>query len=414
MSDSSLVPIEESAVTFQTLKAISNTEFVPKGLRGRPEAMLAAVLAGRELGLGPMASLRGIDMIEGSPHLSGETIMALVRRAGHRIRIVHMNPQGATVIGERLEGGQVVESGEFSFLEEDARAAGLLGKNNWKSYAAVMMAWRAITMCGRFMFADLLGGGVKLTYTADELGGQGEPEVFDGDILPEGEELAVLVADADVAAAEQKSLTVTRFHPPVGEKRALLKQLGAMDDPLAVPTLARVEATKAADREITRELDEARNEAERVALEGGIVGALAAGITIAYPPDPTFTAEVKDEETVKPASYAELTSLLGTFPEWKGSTAEGLERNVRRIFQLMQGLGLWEIKRGDNQDPFHAGLVTFGTMGRRDPDKWGVDVTALRGDPLQHFASLGKKQNMQAFAATTVWWAETRLEKGKP
>jgi hypothetical protein len=334
-------------------------------------------LAGRELGLGPMASLRGIDMIEGSPHLSGETIMALVRRAGHRIRIVHMNPQGATVIGERLENGQVVESCEFSFLEEDARAAGLLGKNNWKSYAAVMMAWRAITMCGRFMFADLLGGGVKLTYTADELGGQGEPEVFDVDILPEGEELAVLVADADVAAAEQKSLTVTRFHPPVGEKRALLKQLRAMDDPLAPP--------------------------EKVGVVFDAVDC---------PPD-TFTDAVKEDTTVKP-SFTELTSLLGTFPEWKGSTAEGLERNVRRIFQLMQGLGIWETKQGDNQDPFHAGLVTFGTMGRRDPDKWGVDVTALKGDPLQHFASLGKKQNMQAFAATTVWWAETRLEKGKP
>jgi hypothetical protein len=378
MSDSSLVPIEESAVTFQTLKAISQTEFVPKGLRGRTEAMLAAVLAGRELGLGPMASLRGIDMIEGSPHLSGETIMALVRRAGHRIRIVKMGPSGATVIGERLSAaGEVVESGEFSFLEEDARAAGLLGKNNWKAYGPTMFAWRAITMCGRFMFADLLGGGVKLTYTADELGGQGAPEVFNATVLPVGEELAVLVEDAEVAAVEQKSLTISKPRGRSVEVRDALAALKRMDDPLAVPEL------------VVAEPDVVRDHAEH------------------SEPMPEHKSDPKP-------SFAELTALLGTLPQWREGTADTLEANTRRVYVLMQGLGIWETKAGDNADPFHAGLARFGDIVRRDPEKWGVDAAALRGDPLQHFGSLGNKQNKQVFAALTVTWAENRLEKGKP
>jgi hypothetical protein len=221
----------------------------------------------------------------------------------------------------------------------------------------VMMAWRAITMCGRFMFADLLGGGVKLTYTADELGGQDKPELLDSwvmnpSMLPETAELAVLVQDADVAAQEQASLTIEKPRLPIQETKAAL----------------------------------AAAEAE-------------------------WSEAVAEQH---PPSFSELTHLLGTFPEWKGSTADGLERNVRRLYELMQGLGLWEIKPGDNADPFHAGLARFGDIARRDPAKWGVEVEAFKGDPLQHWGSLGKKSNQQAFAAITVFWAENRLEKGKP
>jgi len=50
--------------------------------------------------------------------------------------------------------------------------AGLLGKDNWKAYGPIMYAWRAVTMCCRFMFADLMTVG-HLTYTEDELGGMG-------------------------------------------------------------------------------------------------------------------------------------------------------------------------------------------------------------------------------------------------
>ena len=44
---------------------INGTDFVPKAFRGKPEAVMAALLTGRELGLGPMTALQRIHVIEG-------------------------------------------------------------------------------------------------------------------------------------------------------------------------------------------------------------------------------------------------------------------------------------------------------------------------------------------------------------
>lgn len=43
---------------------IARTDFVPASLRGKPEAVLAAMLTGEELGIKPMTSLQKIHVIE--------------------------------------------------------------------------------------------------------------------------------------------------------------------------------------------------------------------------------------------------------------------------------------------------------------------------------------------------------------
>ncbi len=180
MTDVALVPLEQAPFTWKTLTAIANTEFVPKGLRGRPEAMLAAVLTGRELGIGPMASLRGIDMIDGSPSLSGELQVALIRSAGHRIRPIEVTHDAVTVRGERVEDGHVVEKLDYTFTMDMAKQANLMNKGNWKSYPEIMLTWRAVTYIARVLFADIVGG-VKMTYSPDELGSD--------DWVPQGDAL---------------------------------------------------------------------------------------------------------------------------------------------------------------------------------------------------------------------------------
>jgi hypothetical protein len=187
--------------------------------------------------------------------------------------------------------------------------------------------------------------------------------------------------DAEWAESAGDGATVTTVRPrtPIQETvDALAKAKGDWDvAPLAVPEL------------VVAEPDVVRDHAEH------------------SEPMPEHKSDPKP-------SFAELTALLGTLPQWREGTADTLEANTRRVYVLMQGLGIWETKQGDNADPFHAGLARFGDIVRRDPEKWGVDVAALRGDPLQHWGSLGNKQNKQAFAALTVTWAENRLEKGKP
>jgi hypothetical protein len=84
---------EEMTSAAQIARGIAGTPFVPSALRvftrGEPDLgattanVAAALLAGRELGLEPMAALRSIHIIDGTPGLSALAVRALVVAAGH-------------------------------------------------------------------------------------------------------------------------------------------------------------------------------------------------------------------------------------------------------------------------------------------------------------------------------------------
>ena len=152
--DPMLMPLDSTEISFQTLKAISQTEFVPGDLRGRPEALLACVLYGRELGLKPMQSLAHIDVIDGRPSPSAELLNRLIREAGHSIEVVESTDKICTLKGTRQDG----ESQELSFSIEDAMRAGLTSRPVWKAYPADMLWARTIVRLSRRLFPDVGGG----------------------------------------------------------------------------------------------------------------------------------------------------------------------------------------------------------------------------------------------------------------
>ena len=84
---------------------IHSTPFVPPGLRGNPNSVLACILTGEELGLGPMQSLRMVHVIDGRPSASAELMRALVNRAGHRVDVVEAKQDTVTLSGQRAETG---------------------------------------------------------------------------------------------------------------------------------------------------------------------------------------------------------------------------------------------------------------------------------------------------------------------
>lgn len=170
-TDLALVDLRDAPFTWKTLQAISKTEMVPAPLRGKPDAMLAAILMGRELGLGPMTSMQEIDVIDGRPSPSAALLSALVRRAGHRIRPGDLSDKKAEAIGDRLDpdGHTVVESWSFTYTLEMAERAGLTGKSNWKRYPEAMLWWRAVTVVARTMFPEAISA---LKYSPEELGDQ--------------------------------------------------------------------------------------------------------------------------------------------------------------------------------------------------------------------------------------------------
>lgn len=121
MKDLTHQDLDTVAITYGTLEAVCATPMVPKAFQGNPHAALAAVLLGREIGLGPMTSLQQIDVIDSKPALSSEPMVSLVRRVGHSVTVPSWSADACTVRGVRTDNGDTVE---VTFTMDDAAKAG--------------------------------------------------------------------------------------------------------------------------------------------------------------------------------------------------------------------------------------------------------------------------------------------------
>src|SRR4029077_10302649 len=129
------------------------------------EAAQAAVkiMAGAELGLGPIASMRGIDIIKGEVTLSAGAVAALVRRSGvYDYAIKRWDDSGCAIVFHR-HGKPLMPVSEFG--PADAKRAGL-GGANYQKYPRNMYFARAMTNGARMHCPDLFVGSV---YTPAEL-----------------------------------------------------------------------------------------------------------------------------------------------------------------------------------------------------------------------------------------------------
>lgn len=157
---------------------LSRAGLLPKHIKTPADAVMI-MLTGAELGLGPMASLRGMHCIEGRVSMSAEMMLAVVASAGVRFQWLYTDSTRATI--RMVRDGW--EPFEMSWTIEEAKAASLTGKGNWKSYPAAMLRARCASAACRAYCPDLLGGGG--VYTPDELESSGvvvatlepEPEV---------------------------------------------------------------------------------------------------------------------------------------------------------------------------------------------------------------------------------------------
>lgn len=159
--------IEMAPEAWKLACRVAGTEFVPKALRDKPEAVLACILAGHEAGLSPMTSLRSIHVIEGRPAMSAELMRAIVARAGHEVWVEESTSTRAIVAGKRNGSSRELK---VTWTEDDARRAGLLGKENWKKYPRAMLVARASTELARYLFPDVLAG---ISHSIEELADAG-------------------------------------------------------------------------------------------------------------------------------------------------------------------------------------------------------------------------------------------------
>lgn len=142
---------------------IANTDFVPKAFRNKPEAVMAALLTGREIGLGPMTALQRIHVIEGKAGLDAQGMRAQLLAHGHDMWVVESTADRCTVGGRRRNSDH---DQQVTWTMTEARTAGLANKAVWKSYPRQMLQARATAELCRLIAPDALGG---MAYSSEEL-----------------------------------------------------------------------------------------------------------------------------------------------------------------------------------------------------------------------------------------------------
>ena len=139
------VSVRDMEGLWKTAAHISKSSFAPQGLRGKQDEVFAALLTGMELGLGPMASMRHISVIDGKPSLSAAMQLALLRRAGHRIEVVESTDERCALRGAGPDGMGL----EVDYTVAEAKRADLMKKQNWLKYPKDMLWARCVSRYAR-------------------------------------------------------------------------------------------------------------------------------------------------------------------------------------------------------------------------------------------------------------------------
>lgn len=155
-------PMAEWQVIREQASVLLSSGFLPASIKS-PEAAMAIILTGRELGIGPMAALNSINIIQGKPTLSPQLMLAMANGTGQVEDVkIDTGTDGAIVTVKRRGRSPYTTT----FGPKEAKAMGLDGKDNYKKQAATMYQWRAVAANLRITFPDVIMG----MYTPDEMG----------------------------------------------------------------------------------------------------------------------------------------------------------------------------------------------------------------------------------------------------
>lgn len=209
MTSTALTVVPKSIDEFNDLaERFSKSTLLPKSMQGKAADVLVTIMAGAEMGLSPMASLRAIHVIEGKPVLSADGMVALVLGSGKSKYFTRVEESDKSVTYETCRIGSETPR-RCTWTIEQAKAAAVDKKDNWRMYTRAMLAARAKSELARDVYPDVLMG----CYAPEEIGGSATPiatvvanDITDAEVVsdtpapPELAELAAAKTKAEVKA----------------------------------------------------------------------------------------------------------------------------------------------------------------------------------------------------------------------
>ena len=177
MNTTTIVPIERTDImpvisqVHDMLKLgqiLVKSRMLPKAV-STPEAAVAIMIKARELGIGIMEGFTSINIIQGSPTISPQLMIALAERSG-QLEDAVWTDDGDTATCTVKRRGRTANVATFSM--KNAEDLGLAGKQNWQQQPVTMRKWRATSAAFRVTFADVLAG----IYTPEEMGADVDDE----------------------------------------------------------------------------------------------------------------------------------------------------------------------------------------------------------------------------------------------
>lgn len=129
-----------------------------------PEKAAVRILAGKEMGVPPIASVIGIRVDAGRVSMDATLMASCIERSDKYSYSVVAHDETHCVLSFKKDG---LDCGQSSFSMADAEKACLHKKDTWKNYPRNMLFARALSNGARWYCAGIFGGSV---YTHDELG----------------------------------------------------------------------------------------------------------------------------------------------------------------------------------------------------------------------------------------------------
>lgn len=179
-ADLALYAPDTLAAKVEYCKLLADSGLLPDAYRAKPANVLYAVEYGESVGIPTMAAINGVHVIKGKPTASAGLVGALVRCAGHKLRVKGNDTTARAVIVRADDPGfefesvwtleRAVQAGLCTLRDGKPYARDDKGRpTSWEKYPAAMLKARATTEVARDACEEVLFG---LHYTPEELGAE--------------------------------------------------------------------------------------------------------------------------------------------------------------------------------------------------------------------------------------------------